>query len=130
MVGQKQSAWFKYTNKPISTASLASTIVWFLATCVRIPFVFIASDLRRWYQFIKQQSSQLNSRGFLQISGRSMHEPRRNDAKLGDRNWDHVFSVRPFRHDLFRCRTFSAQVVSAPIRSSLTVHLFGVRALG
>ena len=39
---------------------------------------------------------------------------------------DHVFSVRPFRRHLFRCRTFSAQIVSAPIRCSLTVHLFRV----
>ena len=27
---------------------------------------------------------------------------------------DHVFSVRPFRRQLFRCRTFSAQIISAP----------------
>ena len=39
---------------------------------------------------------------------------------------DHVFSVRPFRRYLFRCRTFSAHIVSAPIRCSLTVHLFRV----
>ena len=39
---------------------------------------------------------------------------------------EHVFSVRPFRRYLFRCRTFSAQIVSAPIRCSLTVHLFRV----
>ena len=36
--------------------------------------------------------------------------------------WDHVFSVRPFR-----CRTFSAQIVAALIRCSLTVQLFRVR---
>ena len=35
-------------------------------------------------------------------------------------------SVRPFRRHLFRCHTFSAQIVSAPIRYSLTVHLFRV----
>ena len=40
---------------------------------------------------------------------------------------DHVFSVRPFPRHLFRCRTFSAQIVSAPIRCFLTVQLFGVR---
>ena len=39
---------------------------------------------------------------------------------------DHVFSVQPFRRHLFRCRTFSAQIVSAPIRCSLTVHVFKV----
>ena len=39
---------------------------------------------------------------------------------------DHVFSVRPFRRHLFRCRTFPAQIVSAPIRCSSTVHLFRV----
>ena len=46
--------------------------------------------------------------------------------------WDHVFSVRPFRRHLFRCRTSSAQIVSAPIRCCWTVHLFKVwvRALG
>ena len=40
---------------------------------------------------------------------------------------DHVFSVRPFRHHLFSCRTFSAQIISAPIQCSLTVRLFRVR---
>ena len=45
-------------------------------------------------------------------------------------NWDHVFLVRPFRRHLFHCRTFSAQIVSAPIRCSLTVHLFRVRVKG
>ena len=43
---------------------------------------------------------------------------------------DHVFSARPFRRHLFRCCTFFAQIISAPIRCSLTVHLFRVRALG
>ena len=47
---------------------------------------------------------------------------------------DHVFSVRPCRRHLFHCCTFSAQIVSAPIRCSLTVHLIRVwarvRALG
>ena len=38
--------------------------------------------------------------------------------------------ARPLRHHLFHCRTFSAQIVSAPIRCSLTVHLYRVRALG
>ena len=40
---------------------------------------------------------------------------------------DHVLSVRPFRRHLFRCQSFSAQIVSAPIRCSLTVQLFRVR---
>ena len=40
---------------------------------------------------------------------------------------DHVFSVRPFWRHLFRSRTFSAQIASAPIRCSLTVHFFRVR---
>ena len=39
---------------------------------------------------------------------------------------DHVFSVRPFWRHLFRCRTFPAQIVSAPIRRSSTVHLIRV----
>ena len=43
---------------------------------------------------------------------------------------DHVFLMRPFRRHLFRCRSFSAQIVSAPIWSSLTVQLFKVRVRG
>ena len=35
--------------------------------------------------------------------------------------------MRPYRRHLFRCRTFCAQIVSAPIRCSLTVQLFRVR---
>ena len=35
--------------------------------------------------------------------------------------------MRPFRHHLFRRRTFSAQIVSSPIRRSSTVQLFRVR---
>ena len=37
-----------------------------------------------------------------------------------------TISARPFLRHLFRCRTFSAQIVSAPIWCSLTVHLFWV----
>ena len=40
---------------------------------------------------------------------------------------DHVFLVRPFRRHLFRCRSFSAQIISSPIRCSLTVQLVRVR---
>ena len=42
------------------------------------------------------------------------------------------FRCDHFRRHLFRCCTFSAQIVSAPIRCSLTVHLIRVwvRALG
>ena len=40
---------------------------------------------------------------------------------------DHVFLVRPFRRHLFPGRSFSTQIVSAPIRCSLTVQLFRVR---
>ena len=35
--------------------------------------------------------------------------------------------MRPFWRHLFHCHTFSAQIVSVPIRCSLTVHLFRVR---
>ena len=35
--------------------------------------------------------------------------------------------MRPFWLDLFRCQMFSAQIVLAPIRCSLTVQLFMVR---
>ena len=38
-----------------------------------------------------------------------------------------TFSARPFRRHLFRCWTFSAQIVSASIRYSLTVQLLKVR---
>ena len=48
----------------------------------------------------------------------------------GDK-WDHVFSMRPFRHrpfrrHLFRCRSFSAQIVTSSVWCSLTVQLFRV----
>ena len=50
-----------------------------------------------------------------------------NDSDDYRHDGDHVFSMRPFRRHLFRCRRFSAQIVSAPIRCSLTVQLFRVR---
>ena len=41
-------------------------------------------------------------------------------------HWDHLFLARPFLRHLFRCRSFSTQIVSAPIWCSLTVQLFRV----
>ena len=47
--------------------------------------------------------------------------------KMGSRLFGATISARPFRDHLFRCRSFSAQIVSAPIRCSLTVQLFRVK---
>ena len=44
----------------------------------------------------------------------------------GSRLFGATILARPFRHYLLCCRLFSAQIVSAPIRCSLTVHLFRV----
>ena len=44
----------------------------------------------------------------------------------GSRLFGATISARPFRPHLFRCRTFSAQIVSAPIRCYLTFQLFRV----
>ena len=45
----------------------------------------------------------------------------------GSRLFDATILARPFRRHLFRCQTFSAQIISAPIPCYLTVHLFRVR---
>ena len=47
-------------------------------------------------------------------------------------SWDDVFLarpllLRPFWRHVFRCRSFSAQIVSSPIRCSCTFQLFRVR---
>ena len=48
-------------------------------------------------------------------------------VSAGSRLFGATISTQPFRNHIFRCRSFSAQIVSAPIRCSLTVQLFRVR---